>query len=127
LVATVSGVIGIAWLALVVYLLMTRRHEKRGIARFLFTADGFGQCTAFSGSNLDLVSMTPWERDLVIRWERKSARWHRLRIGKPGSAGNKRQAVQFDALVRCDRELALELASALEARIAAARPRLKRL
>ena len=117
-----AGVAGVAWVVVVVYLLVTGKREKRGMDRFFFAPDGFGQCAALQESNVETPMFRSWSRTHAVRLERRSPRWHRLRIGSAISPDADLHTIYFDALVRCDESQAAQVAHALRQRIAAAPP-----
>lgn len=120
-IAAVLMCMGAAWLGLVVYLLLTGKHEKKGMEKFLFSAGGYGQCTSFVDAHEDVIQLTPWAGGLGILLKRNSARWQRLQIGLLTDRGAHLGKVVFDAVVQCDETQAAWIAQILTERIAAAR------
>lgn len=107
-----------AWVAAVVYLLVTRKQEKKGMAQFIFTAGGFGPCGSLNEPGSDVVGLTPWESRHTVRLKRTSPRWHRLQIGLTADDGDRPGSIVFDALVGCDAASATWIAQVLDRRIA---------
>ncbi len=120
-VAAVMMGLGAAWLGTVVYLLVSGKKERKGMAKFLFSAGGYGQCLSFADAAEDVIQLTPWTAGLGVVLNRNSARWQRLRIGSLTHRRGHLGKVVFDAVVQCDEAQAMWIADILGERIAAAR------
>jgi hypothetical protein len=110
-------------LAILVYLVATGKHERRGNEKFLFSAGGFGYCAAVTQTGIADARMTAWADVDALVVERKGATWHRIRIGRGRRRDGRPKHVRFDIGVRCSEAAAAWICMVLEQRIRDARAR----
>jgi|GEM_PF-1044409 len=97
----VMGAFGIAWVAVLIYLLTTGKKEKKGMEPFLFAAGGFGSSSELDPATGGKVVLTLWSEVNAVRLERVGKTWRRLRIGKALGTRGKFTKLFLDAGVRC--------------------------
>ena len=112
----VLGIIALVWLAGVIYLLFTGKRDKRGITKFIIAAGGFGAIFGVEGSGGETDDLIRWSESQIVTLERKSPRWHRMKIEETNDLGQLK--TQFDAVVRCNEDQALEIKRVIDTRIA---------
>lgn len=111
----------VLWVGLVVYLLLTRRSERRGAEEFVFGEKGFGSRADLAPTDDTDSRMIEWGVVDTVVVDRKGSNWHRIRIGSGRGLGGRLRRVRFDVGVRCDVLTAAWIREVLAQRIDAAR------
>ena len=120
---SIAPAIGVVWLGLVLYLVFSSRGERKGIEYILFAPAGFGYVADVivgSGAEAHLIS---WPEVDTVIVDRKSAHWHRIRIGSVNRPGGRLKQIRLDVGVHCDEPTARWVRNVLADRITAARAR----
>lgn len=117
-----GAVLVLLWLSAVIYLLVTgkKQGERTGVDSFLFAAGGFGGCVGTDPLETIEARLTDWREVNAVRIDRKSANFHRLRIGLASSPDSSLHSVKLDAGVRCSEAEALGVQKIIEQRMAIA-------
>jgi len=115
--SAVMGVLGLAWVAALIYLLSTGKKEKKGMEPFLFAAGGFGSCSELDPATGGKVVLTLWSDVDTVKLERVGKTWRRLRIGKALGPRGRFTKLYLDAGVRCDDAQATLVQRILDERI----------
>ncbi len=115
--ASLSLILGVAWISLVIFLLVTGKRERRGMEQILFAAGGFGYCTSGLDAAAEGFRLVKWADVDGIRLDKKGARWHRLRIHSRRADGRSGGRTQLDVGIRCDLDTARWLHDILSDRI----------
>ena len=119
--APVALILCAAWVALLIYLLMTGKRERRGLEQILFAAGGFGYCTSGADTATEGFSLVRWADVDGIRIDRKGSRFHRLRINSFRLDGRPGGRTELDVGLSCDEDTARWLNDNLSERIQTAR------
>lgn len=74
--------IGCAWVAIIVYLLMTGKRERSGTESFIFSSAGFGIASHLHSDTPGQTTLNEWQQVRTYQIDRLGSRWHRFRIAE---------------------------------------------